>query len=90
MTLLKTLFVIRIETWRCYIFAKPSRRYLNVITDKIFIVGVNPAELEKIAGGKENTFTARNYNELLTGSFIKKLREKTCEATGESRFRDLF
>ena len=41
--------------------------------------GVNQTELEHLGGGKENTFSAASFDELISGEFIKKVTDKNCE-----------
>ena len=41
--------------------------------------GVNPAELDKIAGGPDNAFSAASFDELVGGSFVQDLAEKSCK-----------
>ena len=41
--------------------------------------GVSPDELDKIAGGADNAFSAASFDELVGGDFIQELSEKSCE-----------
>ena len=47
--------------------------------------GTNQAELNHMAGGADNAFSAASFHELIGGEFIKKLTEKSCEI-GMSHF----
>lgn len=40
--------------------------------------GVNPAELEKIAGGKDNMLSATSFKDLLNADFVKNVQSKAC------------
>ena len=42
--------------------------------------GVNEAELERIAGNKENVFFASSFDALESGSFVDQLGGKMCSA----------
>ena len=41
--------------------------------------GVNQTELEHLGGGKENTFSAASFDELINKEFIKKVTDKNCQ-----------
>ena len=41
--------------------------------------GTNQTELNNIAGGEENAFSAKSFDELVGGEFISTLTEKSCE-----------
>ena len=41
--------------------------------------GVNQVELDKIAGGPENAFSAASFDELVGGTFIQEFSEKACK-----------
>lgn len=41
--------------------------------------GVNQTELDHMAGGKDNAFSAASFDELVGGDFIQQLTEKSCE-----------
>ena len=41
--------------------------------------GIDPGELAKIAGGVDQAFTARSFNDLSSDEFIKRVQNKACE-----------
>ena len=42
--------------------------------------GTNQTELNHMAGGADNAFSAASFDELVGGEFIAQLTEKTCKA----------
>ena len=49
----------------------------------VIVVGIgsktNQTELDHMAGGKDNAFSAASFDELVGGDFIKQLTDKSCE-----------
>ena len=41
--------------------------------------GTNPTELARMAGGQDNAVKAADFQELISGQFLKTLSTKTCE-----------
>ena len=41
--------------------------------------GTNQTELDHMAGGPDNAFSAASFQELIGGDFIKTLTDKSCE-----------
>ena len=41
--------------------------------------GTNQTEIDHIAGGPDNAFSAASFDELVGGEFIGMLRDKTCK-----------
>ena len=41
--------------------------------------GTNQTELEHMAGGAENAFSAQSFDELIGGEFVKLMMERSCE-----------
>ena len=56
---------------------------LRGIGVSIIVVGVgrgtNPKELDRIAGGKGEAFSAASFDELIGGDMVQELTRKTCE-----------
>ena len=50
-----------------------------MISTSFFTLGVNSKELQKISGSGSNTFTAKSFKDLLKGSFVKRLQQKSCD-----------
>ena len=41
--------------------------------------GIDPEELDHMAGGKGKAYVAKSFDELIGGDFVTKLAEKTCQ-----------
>ena len=41
--------------------------------------GVDPEELDHMAGGSGKSYTAKSFDELIGGDFVKTLTEKSCK-----------
>jgi len=46
--------------------------------------GTNQTELDHMAGGKDNAFSAASFDDLVAGDFIKQLKDKSCEVAAPS------
>ena len=48
--------------------------------------GTSPAELARMAGGQDNAVSAADFQELISGPFLKTLSEKTCDVGKYTHF----
>jgi Mg-chelatase subunit ChlD len=51
---------------------------------KILVVGIgsetNPTELEHMAGNRSNVYSAKSFDELMGGEFLKRITDESCKA----------